>query len=69
VSATEILFSLLCMAGGAGVMVLSLRGSDKPVLLLRMAAAIAMGSAAIVISWEHPGTAAIWLAVAWMVWP
>ena len=64
-----IIVSLLFMVGGGVVVWLALCGSDKKVLLWRLLAAIAMGSAAIAISWDRPATAAVWLAVAWMVWP
>jgi len=64
-----IALGLLFMVAGGVTMWLALYGSDKKALLFRVSAAIAIGSAAIAISWDYPGTAAVWLAVAWMVWP
>ena len=51
------------------IVYLALRGSDHKVMLVRMSAAIAIGLVAIAVAWERPGAAAVWLAVAWMLWP
>jgi hypothetical protein len=41
----------------------------KRVILLQVVVASLLGAAALLVAWERPGTAAVWLAAAYMVWP
>lgn len=41
----------------------------KRVILLQAAVAVLIGLTALWMAWDRPGTAAVWLATAYMVWP
>ena len=43
--------------------------SDRAVMVTRAGVAFAIGLVAFAIAWERPGTAMVWLAAAWMIWP
>lgn len=42
---------------------------DKAELIGRTLLALVLGIGAFYASWERPGTGAVWLAMAYMVWP
>lgn len=41
----------------------------KKYILIQLVVALLIAVAALVVAWERPGTGAVWLAAAWMVWP
>lgn len=42
---------------------------DKLMVLGTVVASGVLGSSALYFAWDKPGTAAVWLAAAWLIWP